>query len=76
MANEKLATKKKIRKTKEDIIINTIIYIFYTLFMFICVYPFYYVFINSISANNLVDAGKVMFYPMGVHFQNYVEVLK
>ncbi len=74
MAN--VTAKKKIRKTKEDIIINTIIYIFYTLFMLICVYPFYYVFINSISANNLVDAGKVMFYPQGVHFQNYVEVLK
>lgn len=75
MAKEKHGA-MKIRKSREDIIINAIIYVFYTLFMLICVYPFYYVFINSISANNLVEAGKIMFYPQGVHFQNYVEVLK
>ena len=75
MAKEKV-TPMKIRKTREDHIINTIIYIFYTLFTLLCVFPFYYVFINSISANNLVDTGKVLFYPKGIHFTNYMEVLK
>lgn len=71
-----MSSQKKIKKSREDIIFDIINYTFFTLFTLLCVYPFYYVFINSISANNLVDAGKVMFYPKGVHFHNYVEVLK
>ena len=67
---------KKIKKSKGDIIFDIINYTFFTLFMLLCVFPFYYVVINSISANNLVDTGKIMFYPIGVHFNNYIEVLK
>lgn len=67
---------KKIRKTKGDIVFDIINYTFFTLFMLLCVFPFYYVVINSISANNLVDTGKIMFYPIGIHFDNYIEVLK
>ena len=67
---------KKIKKSKGDIIFDIINYTFFTLFMLLCVFPFYYVGINSISANNLVDTGKIMFYPVGVHFNNYIEVLK
>ena len=63
---------KKIKKSKGDIIFDIINYTFFTLFMLLCVFPFYYVVINSISANNLVDTGKIMFYPIGVHFNNYI----
>ena len=52
---------KKIKKSKGDIIFDIINYTFFTLFMLLCVFPFYYVVINSISANNLVDTGKIMF---------------
>ena len=48
---------KKIKKSKGDIIFDIINYTFFTLFMLLCVFPFYYVVINSISANNLVDTG-------------------
>lgn len=44
--------------------------------MLICLFPFYYVFINTISANDQVDLGRVLFFPTGVHFNNYIEVLK
>lgn len=67
---------KKIKKSKGDIVFDIINYTFFTLFMLLCVFPFYYVVINSISANNLVDTGKIMFYPIGIHFDNYIEVLK
>lgn len=66
----------KIKKSRGDIVFDVINYTVFTLFMLLCVFPFYYVVINSISANNLVDTGKVMFYPIGVHFNNYIEVLK
>lgn len=59
-----------------DRIISVITYIVYSLFAFVCVYPFYYIFINSISANNLSEKGKVLFWPLQIHFTNYVNVLK
>lgn len=52
------------------------LYVFFLLFTLICVYPFYYLFINSISANDVSARGDVMFYPIGIHFQNYVDVMK
>ncbi len=67
---------RKIKKKPGEIVFDIINYTFFTLFTLLCVFPFYYVVINSISANDLVDAGKIMFYPQQVHFNNYIEVLK
>lgn len=54
-------------------VINIIVFLAFTL---ICVFPFYYIFINTISDNELSAAGKILFYPMGIHFKNYIEVFK
>lgn len=51
-------------------------YFVFGLFALICVYPFYYVFINTISANDLADRGKILFYPQGIHFTNYFDMLR
>lgn len=51
-------------------------YALYTLFTLICVFPFYYIFINTISANDAVSRGEILFWPKGIHFQNYVNILK
>lgn len=59
-----------------DRLISVVTYIIYALFSFVCVYPFYYIFINSISANDLSDKGKILFWPQGIHFSNYANVLK
>ncbi|MFC0213379.1 carbohydrate ABC transporter permease [Paenibacillus chartarius] len=48
----------------------------FALFTLICIFPFYYLFINTISANDLSDKGLIMFYPQGIHFTNYEHVLK
>lgn len=48
----------------------------FTLIMLVCAYPFYYIIINTVSDNRLVDLGQVMFYPKGLHFQNYLDVFK
>ncbi len=70
------AAKPHIRRTFGDRVISVVTYIVYALFAFVCVYPFYYIFINSISANNLSERGKVILYPMEIHFSNYVSVAK
>ena len=46
-------------------------YAFFILFTFICVFPFYYLFINTISDNGLVAKGLINFYPKGINFKNY-----
>ncbi|URN93017.1 MAG: carbohydrate ABC transporter permease [Candidatus Pristimantibacillus lignocellulolyticus] len=43
---------------------------------FICIFPFYYLFIQTISDNSLSAKGAVTFFPKGIHFSNYIEVLK
>ncbi|MDO5434803.1 MAG: carbohydrate ABC transporter permease [Clostridia bacterium] len=66
--------KSRIKTSAGDKIITVITYIVYALFAFVCVYPFYYVIINSISNNDLSQHGKVLFYPLEIHFQNYKSV--
>ena len=71
-----IVKKHKRKRNLEDYVIDTITCIVYLFFTFICVYPFYYIFINTISANNLSERGKVLFWPIGIHFNNYISVLK
>ena len=54
---------------------DTGIVIFFVLFTFICVFPFYYLFINTISDNSLVAGGQINFLPQGIHFKNYERIL-
>ncbi len=68
--------KIKYKVSVGDRIISVITYIVYSFFAFVCVYPFYYIFINTISANDLSERGKIIFWPKGIHFNNYVQVLK
>jgi ABC-type glycerol-3-phosphate transport system permease component len=42
----------------------------------VCTYPFYYVFINTISNNKISERGQVLFYPMQVHLQNYIDAFR
>ena len=66
-----------LKKTSiEDILINAFTYVIYTFFAFVCLYPFYYIFINSLSANDLSERGKVLLYPLGFHLNNYKQVMK
>lgn len=58
-----------------DVIFNILNYTFYILFTLICVFPFYYLFINTISDNELVRTGQIKWYPIGIHFKNYLTLL-
>ncbi|MBP5282349.1 MAG: carbohydrate ABC transporter permease [Lachnospiraceae bacterium] len=66
----------KMHSSPADKVISVAIYFVYAIFAFVCVYPFYYIFINTISNNDLSARGKIIFVPHEVHFTNYVEVLK
>ncbi|MCL2360654.1 MAG: carbohydrate ABC transporter permease [Defluviitaleaceae bacterium] len=57
-----------------DKIFNISLYIFFALCAFVCFYPFYYLFINSISANDVSARGGVFLHPIGVHFTNYISM--
>ncbi len=49
---------------------------FFTVITLICIFPFYYLFINTISNNDLSSRGLITFFPKGIHFTNYLQVLK
>jgi putative aldouronate transport system permease protein len=68
--------RKRQKQSFADIIIDILIYVFYGAFAFICVYPFYYIFINTISSNELSQKGLIILLPKAIHFQNYVKAIK
>lgn len=64
--------KNKIHRTAGDIAFDVFLYILFVAFTILCVFPFYYLFINTISSNDAVAGGLVNFWPVGIHFQNYL----
>ena len=47
-------------------------YIFFIVFTISCIFPFYYLFINTISDASLVSKGMINFIPKGINFDNYL----
>ncbi|MBQ7863033.1 MAG: carbohydrate ABC transporter permease [Lachnospiraceae bacterium] len=67
--------KKKQKLTVGDVIFNILNYAFFGIFTLSCIFPFYYLFINTISDNALVRIGAINFIPKGLHLQNYMSLL-
>ena len=63
--------KSYLRKTREDIIMDTVIAIFLAVVFFVCVYPFYFAFV--LSFNEGVDAarGGIYLWPRKFTLENY-----
>ena len=59
-----------------EAVFQIINYTVFGLFTLICILPFYYLFINTFSDNSLVSQGLILWLPKGIHFTNYIEVLK
>ena len=53
---------------------DSLVIVFFVAFTFICVFPFYYLFINTISDNTKVAAGRINFLPEGIHLKNYQRI--
>ena len=62
------------RFTVGDVIFNSVNYAFFGLFTLICVFPFYYLFINTVSDNELVRRGLINFWPVHFHVDNYTKL--
>ena len=64
------------KREGNDIVFQIVNYLIFGIFALICIYPFYYIVINTISANDLADKGRIVFLPKGIHFTNYVDMLQ
>ncbi|WP_251388498.1 carbohydrate ABC transporter permease [Mediterraneibacter agrestimuris] len=67
---------KKKKPTAADQTFNVFNYLLFGIFTLICIYPFYYMVINTISANDLSAAGSINFLPKGLHMDNYKALLE
>ncbi|MBQ8640554.1 MAG: carbohydrate ABC transporter permease [Lachnospiraceae bacterium] len=67
---------KKKKLSTADKVFYTITYTVFILLALVCIYPFYYLIINTISRNDYVDLGLVMYKPIGFHLKNYVNLFK
>lgn len=74
--SEKRTSQKVQKKSAGAWAFDIFLCIVYGLFTIACIFPFYYIFINTISDNNLVATGRITLIPKGLHLQNYVNVLK
>lgn len=72
----KTLQKHRFRRTPGDVIFYICAYTIFSILMVIFAYPFYYLLINTISANNLVNANKIVLYPQGIHFENYIKIFE
>ncbi|MGN8244206.1 carbohydrate ABC transporter permease [Cellulomonas soli] len=61
-------------RTTGDVLFTALNTFGFVLIALICAYPFYYLVINSISANDVSALGNVRVWPTGVHLANFREV--
>jgi multiple sugar transport system permease protein/putative aldouronate transport system permease protein len=64
--------KKHNKKSILDILFLIVDYLFFIVFTLSCLFPFYYLFINTISDASLVSRGMINFIPKGINIQNYL----
>lgn len=71
-----MTSKRRTPRSIYDYVFFGINYLIFSLFAIICIYPFYYLLICTISNNHMVDMGQIVIAPKGIHFENYVKVLQ
>jgi multiple sugar transport system permease protein/putative aldouronate transport system permease protein len=62
------------KRSPGDYIFNLANGAFFVAFTLLCVFPFYYLFINTISDNGMVQKGLINFWPVGLHLTNYLRL--
>ena len=75
-ADEVSDTTTHIKLTPGDIVFSIINYAFFLIFTISCIFPFYYIFINTISNNDLVTRGAVTLLPKELTISNYLQIAK
>ena len=74
--NDKGSTGMVEKTTTGDIIFSIINYTFFAIFTLSCIFPFYYIFINTISDPTLVTSGQITVIPRGITIANYISMGK
>lgn len=59
-----------------DYVFNVINYLFFGIFTISCIFPFYYIFINTISDPTFVTSGQITMLPKGITIVNYINMGK
>ncbi len=72
MAASKEKSGMKVALTPVDIVFNIVNYAFFAIFTLSCIFPFYYIFINTISNPELVTKGAITLIPRELTIQNYI----
>ncbi|MGN0435751.1 MAG: carbohydrate ABC transporter permease [Wujia sp.] len=66
--------KKKYKLSPLEILFFIVDYAFFIAFTIACVFPFYYLLINTISDPELVTQGSINFIPRGLTLSNYISM--
>ena len=61
----------KVRRSKGDVIFDTVVYIITGLMILIAIYPMYFILIASISDPALVSSGEIVLIPNGFNLRAY-----
>ncbi|RLK52658.1 carbohydrate ABC transporter permease [Microbacterium telephonicum] len=69
-------TKHTAVRSGGDVVFSIVNYTVFILMAVLCAYPFYYLIINSISANDVSALGDVRIWPVDIHFSNYEKVFQ
>lgn len=67
---------RRARRAPGDALFKIVNYSVFALLVVVCAYPFYYLIINSISANDISALGKVRLWPVDFHLENYQQVFQ
>ena len=62
-----------IRRTREDIVVDTVVYIFLAVVFFLCAYPFYYGLVISLNDSVETAMGGVYLFPRKFTLDNYMK---
>ncbi|WP_309067483.1 carbohydrate ABC transporter permease [Microbacterium sp.] len=63
-------------RTAGDLAFRILNYTVFAVLALLCAYPFYYLIINSVSANDVSALGDVRLFPVGFHLENYAEIFQ
>lgn len=73
---QEIETTKNIRRCKEDVIFDVIIFVILTVLLLIVAYPLWWVIISSVSDPAAVSGGQVVWHPVGFTLRGYLEVFQ
>lgn len=71
-----MSTITRFRTTPGNAVFTFVNTLVFTALAVICAYPFYYLIINSVSANDVSALGGVRLWPVGFHLSNYGQVFQ